>query len=478
MRFLNGAYHATPWGRHVNEGIPEWPPSSWRFLRAMIASWKNTLPELKDEDVLPILQKMASELPKYNLPDASVSHTRHYMPESKRKSLVINTFVVTGDKDVSIIWDNVTLDEGEEKTLSKILENMHYFGRAESWCSVKIGEKTQSNCGPLSEPRPENADLVRVLAPNKDIVFEDANKDKKIDLGSICITTKQLQEGNYIDPPGGRWAYYTRPQNCFEPKQTGNTATSALNNITMVRYAVVGNIRPSIRDTLRIGDLARKACMSRFGKYTNGQNSSTFSGKDHSGKPLTGHLHAFYLPTYETQNAEIDHLTIISTKGFEKQERDVLFSLKKLYRHDLTNVQLLFQGCGTLDNFSDVPILKKSKIWRSATPLILTRHMKYRGTGNSKRVVDGPKDQIRNEIKNRYGDGYELENVRLDESQTMLDGKVRASDFFRWRRHGSVGGSGTYNVELEFKNPVKGPLTIGYSSHYGLGMFVPKEDGL
>ena len=27
LRFLAGRFHATPWGHHVNEGVPEWPPS-------------------------------------------------------------------------------------------------------------------------------------------------------------------------------------------------------------------------------------------------------------------------------------------------------------------------------------------------------------------------------------------------------------------------------------------------------------------
>ena len=37
LTFPGGRYHATPWGRHVNEGVPEWPPSPWRLLRA---SWR------------------------------------------------------------------------------------------------------------------------------------------------------------------------------------------------------------------------------------------------------------------------------------------------------------------------------------------------------------------------------------------------------------------------------------------------------
>ncbi|MFH1303100.1 MAG: type I-U CRISPR-associated protein Csb2, partial [Planctomycetota bacterium] len=39
MKFPTGKLHATPWGRHVNEGAVEWPPSPWRFLRALLAVW-------------------------------------------------------------------------------------------------------------------------------------------------------------------------------------------------------------------------------------------------------------------------------------------------------------------------------------------------------------------------------------------------------------------------------------------------------
>jgi len=28
LNFPAGRYHATPWGRHVNEGVAEWPPFS------------------------------------------------------------------------------------------------------------------------------------------------------------------------------------------------------------------------------------------------------------------------------------------------------------------------------------------------------------------------------------------------------------------------------------------------------------------
>lgn len=476
-------YHATPWGKHVNEGVPEWPPSIWRLLRAIISAWKTTKPELTEQKVWPILQKLISELPDYHLPDASVSHTRHYVPVEDSNTLIMNTFVVVGKKPIEIIWKNVTLNREETETLDTILKNLHYFGRAESWCTV--GTSTNSgncNCSPLKENHTQkDSDLVSVLVPKKDVKFVDitepATKSTKDRFDSISVTTEQLQDSNYVDPPGGRWAQYTRPQNCFVGKISHDTKTAHTDNITLVRYAVVGTVRPSIVDTLRIGDMTRSACMSKYGKIKNGDVSAIFSGKDGDGNPLSGHMHAFYLPTYEAQSQEIDHLTIIASKQFDKDELDALFSLKRLYGRNVVDVHLVFQGCGTLDNFSEIPILQKSYRWVSATPVVLSRHIKYRRKGSAMHQIDGPEEQIRNEIEKRYGTPYALKNVTMDQDHANLHNTGhRPSDFFRWRRHGSVGDGKSYNVQLEFKEPVRGPITLGYSSHFGLGMFVPEEE--
>ena len=41
-----GRYHANPWDRAVNEGASEWPPSPWRILRALVATWYTRWPDL------------------------------------------------------------------------------------------------------------------------------------------------------------------------------------------------------------------------------------------------------------------------------------------------------------------------------------------------------------------------------------------------------------------------------------------------
>lgn len=488
IHFLSGAYHATPWGKHVNEGIPEWPPSSWRLLRSIIATWKNIKPEFEEEHIVPILQKLASELPTYHLPDASVSHTRHYMPTNNKPTLVLNTFIVVGKNPIHIIWDDITLNQQETDILKSILANMHYFGRAESWCKAELSANTiKSNCSPHADQNfPPNTDLVQVLTSNKNIEFVDirtSTENEKDALNAITATTKILQENKYKDPPGGRWVWYTRPKNCFEGSMTPRTQTSWLNGITIVRYAVVGSLRPPIRDTLRVGDLARSACMSKYGQNNNGEISSTFSGKDGEGKPLKNlkncknHKHAFYLPTYETQNDEIDHLTIIALKEFNKSELDVLLKLNKLYSYNMPVVNLVFQGCGNTNTFSDIPILKKSRMWISATPLILSRHVKYRGSGANKHIVDGIEEQIRREIQNRYCSNYKIKNIKIDNDDLrMANTNTKTLNFFRWRRHGSIGDGRAYKVKIEFADAVQGPIMLGYASHFGLGMFIPEEE--
>ena len=137
----------------------------------------------------------------------------------------------------------------------------------------------------------------------------------------------------------------------------------------------------------------------------------------------------------------------------------------------MMDVRLVFQGCGTKENFPGIPILGESRRWVSATPMVLSRHIKYRGRGSDKNVVDGPEDQIRSEIKNRYPD-YKLKTVTIHD-KNMYGSGIKPHDFFRWRQHGSVGNDRPYNIHLEFEDPVRGPISLGYSSHYGLGMFAP-----
>jgi len=98
IRFPAGRYHATPWGRHVNEAEVEWPPSPWRILRALVAIWHrkgwDERHSLKTLDEL--VETLSTRFPSYSLPPAVRAHSRHYMPQGYLKG---------GREDTSLVFD-------------------------------------------------------------------------------------------------------------------------------------------------------------------------------------------------------------------------------------------------------------------------------------------------------------------------------------------------------------------------------------
>ena len=81
LHLRQGRYHATQWGRQVNEGVPEWPPSPWRILRGLVATWRRTLAgSCLRNGSSRSWRRWRRRCPKFHLPAASTGHTRHYMP--------------------------------------------------------------------------------------------------------------------------------------------------------------------------------------------------------------------------------------------------------------------------------------------------------------------------------------------------------------------------------------------------------------
>src|SRR5690606_27706915 len=87
FRFPAGRWHATAWGTHVNEGVPEWPPSPWRICRALYATWfhkhQTSIPRSVMDAMIEDL--IEAPLPRFQLPVAVAAHTRHYMPSIEGK---------------------------------------------------------------------------------------------------------------------------------------------------------------------------------------------------------------------------------------------------------------------------------------------------------------------------------------------------------------------------------------------------------
>ncbi len=488
LEFTARRYHATQWGRHVNEGVPEWPPSPWRLLRGMVATWRRTLPDMSSERVLPILEALASEFPAFHLPPATTGHTRHYMPYTEgrreRKTLVIDSFVaVCPGKPLFVVWQSLELDAEQRKDLEAILRNMPYLGRAESWVEASLdSEYSEINSLPLEDGAlPEgNWEIARTLMPRSPVSLE-----------ALEVETSSLRRCGRIDPEGAQWWPYIRKRDCFtefrawraQPRKRGMGAT-------VVRIAMDGNPLPMMFDTLRWGELARKAAMAKYDNRREGKKSENLSGKDASATPLRGHRHAFYLPTDEDSDGRLDHLTIWTPNGLSDKEFSAIVSVEELKRGgERDPIRLSYLSHGNRDDFRGVSSLfGKSKCWRSLTPYVLPRHVKFRGPRDEnghKRMVDGPEEQITREISLRYPEPEwprlleaRVETNRRKRIPPMQRGQsngFRPFDFFRYRSGGGSSGGGAYNFTLEFEAPVSGPIALGFACHYGLGLFVPVD---
>ena len=308
-------------------------------------------------------------------------------------------------------------------------------------------------------------------------------------LEDLMVETSDLRRAGRIDPEGAEWWLYTRTSDCFTSFRTQRPRNRPQDSTPqVVRFASRATCCPWSGDTLRWGDLARRSRgWHGFGRRNDNGLSSTLSGRGESGEPLTGPSSTPSTCQLTTTATAISiTLQCGAPEGLSPPEFQAVLSMTHLNPgRGREPVQLVYQAHGAVDDFAGVsPLFGTSTRWRSLTPYVLTRHVKYRGPRDEngyKRQVDGPEDQIRREVGLRWPDSASVERVRIKDPGTPIEplrqgrsGGVRPIDFFRHRQGGSNGG-GSYNFTVELAQPVRGPIALGFACHYGLGLFVPSD---
>jgi CRISPR-associated protein Csb2 len=506
LRFPAGRLHATPWGRHVNEGAVEWPPSPWRILRALVATWhlkaKTDVPEAVLRD---LAHAFASKLPVFQLPPASLGHTRHYMPviegKNQKTTKVFDTFIHV-DGPLRIAWD-VLLSAEQNRALGLLCGRLGYFGRAESLVEARAllldtGFEPVARPLPVNEPVPAGCELVRLLAPvtpdahgawlaaNTPTPPEKPVKGKRSKLGrtsdpvppptifdALHADTGELRAAGWTLPPGGQLADYIRPEDCFrsEPIRHHRSGSRA----TVARFALASAVLPRITRAVSLAERVHQALLTRF---PNGSAPSVFTGRGENGKPLIGHRHALIFCEANGARDAVTHITVFARDGFDSHARRALESLRKLWGHGGHDLQLVLLGFGNANTFADAALLGKAKVWRSLTPFVPTRHAKMHRDGRPKLDPDGwsigsPGHDLRRLISEA---GLPMPSKVEELREIIINSRrVSALEFQAERNHG--GGTRAHQspkaFQIRFAEPVCGPLAFGYGAHFGLGLFVP-----
>ncbi len=489
LTFPAGRYHATPWGRHVNEGAVAWPPEPWRLLRALIATWhhKIKIQGKYDEAVLQsLLESLAQDLPRYTLPAASHSHTRHYMPQfaAGKTTLVFDAFTAVGRDDPLVIsWPTLNLPDDQAALLDELLAVIGYLGRAESWVDARrVTEVPEVNCAPgiqvldssTGELRGEAITLYAPLPPAeyqtlRDRFLADKKEKKKLAktlpdnfLDALSVDTADLRKQGWNQPPAARKVGYLRPIDALRPKRPVHKAKPQ--SATTACFILIGKPLPRVEQSLRIGELLRMAAMSKAGHLL-GKNAIPTNISGHSLPTENRHRHAFYLPWDANDDGRIDRLVLHIPDGMTEDERRVIEKLNRIWNRRGSEWRLVLENMGAATIAER--LTKRSTHWQSLTPYLHPWHAKKHFN---------VEDQIRRECRQR-GLVEPIAFEQLDKIQVGSQ-RRRSLHFHRFRnkhgllqpdRHGSF-------WRLTFAEPIAGPLALGFGCHFGLGLFSPYFD--
>ncbi len=539
LRFPAGRYHATPWDHHVNEGIVEWPPSPWRLLRALVATWhlKSTAAEgarnsAAEERLRSLIDALAAEPPVYALPAGVPSHTRHYMPlYDGGTTKVFDTFLDVGGASLVIRWPTLELAPTERDLLARLVRRLGYLGRAESWVE---GAVPAGSGGRVADVLPVGADtgereeteIVRVLAPmpapdyaawraaeigrreersltdkrNRAAARGKPPEREKLTpkerqritallpesvFEALQADTGELRKAGWSDPPGSRWLDYRRPRGKVNSRPAPRKPRrGSADERTVARFALAGAVLPRLTEAVAVAERLRQGLLSQGGGVP------VFTGRDSGGTILRGHGHAFILPEANGRHGRLTHFTVYAETGFREEARRALHRLTKVWGHGDHDVQTVLIGVGTPESFAgwdldagECPLLVASTVWVSRTPFVPTRHPKATRRGEPKLddrglQIGSPEHDVRRLLREL---GRDLpEPVRVERiAGTHLGGKAVRWSAFRSRRNEGEGrrvGGVAYGFRIEFPRPVSGPIAVGYGAHFGLGVFVPPID--
>jgi CRISPR-associated protein Csb2 len=241
--------------------------------------------------------------------------------------------------------------------------------------------------------------------------------------------------------------------------------------------------------------------MGIFGRQlerTNGirENSAIFSGKSDTGDVGNGHGHAFYLPTDEDNDGRLDHLTLVASDGFGPDELRAIDSMREIKSREREEsghpLRVMLLGMGSLDDYRSGHHgpLGPAKDWVSTTPFLAQLHLKTRGTKRDPAEWQASPDKfvtamLREELRRLIQRHPQLAGVDLDAiriTPQMENGVFRLGpqnrrplEFkrFRQKRDDDGGRRLCGSFHLTFPNPITGPIALGHSCHFGLGLFVP-----
>jgi CRISPR-associated protein Csb2 len=505
LTFPAGRYHATPWGRHVNEADVAWPPEPWRLVRALIATWHRKLdPQHYSRELLESLLRRIAEAPppRFRLPEDVIhAHTRHYVPaKGDKRTLIFDAFArLRPDDPVVIAWPELELPEDEQKLLNALLAVLDYFGRAESWVDAKQTAWSGGyNCIPdeqeVDAETGEMGEIVRLLMPLPPQAYakfraEQVGSRKKLPksvaatlpanwLDALSLDTADIQKAGWNLPPAARWVSYRRPLQALKTMATRAAARRPARKtacaLTTARFALYGSPLPRIEEAVRVGEALRAAVMG-IAKRLLGEDAIPRELSGHDLAEDNRHGHAFWLPDADSHGV-ITHVLVHAPSGFSSEAIAALSALKNIRCAQGEPLRVMLEGAGAANLFQGLTSLTgESTVWRSVTPYLHPWHLKKPVLRSPEALHEALLAQLRKEWHARGEDLAEIIDFRELPDRDFGGRRLKPLHYRRFRsKRGLVQPDKLGRLlEVRFAAPVRGPLALGFACHFGMGLFQP-----
>jgi len=497
--FPLGRFHATPWRVNpFDDPYGEWPPSPWRFVRAVVARWyqwaRESARERRSDELDALVKALCTSRYAFHLPQTASrgSPVRQYLPtefawdpgerkkagvQTYKRSLAQDNYWCTVPNEDGAVWwflEGEDWNESLVEVLDRCLERIIYFGRAESFTRIERimdGYPKEPNCVLLDHPQ---RDLVPVLAPQENATREDLER----------VTDTDMVAGRSV-PPGAVYRYAPRPRRPLARENPNRARLQQRRHL--IQFVVGWNVAPEARAVVRLTSRFRGAVLRELVRIKSRGTCSTwsraprdlrkevafFAGKAAAGRPLEGHRHTEFFVWLE-DGVPTRLLVWRDSEPFDEDEERAIFAAAEREISwaapgddaDAWKVRLLplDRGVSAPSGFDGM----EYRVWESMTPYVPPRRYLRGGKPRERESVE---NQVRRELSLR---GFsEVDRVRV---------KVTGSHWVavhipRGDRTGRafLGDRRGYRLRIEFPNPVRGPLRLGHSSSFGLGLLAPAE---
>lgn len=228
-----------------------------------------------------------------------------------------------------------------------------------------------------------------------------------------------------------------------------------------VRYALIGAF-PSIRVTVAMADACRGAALAAFHSISGSRDSFLLSG--HLGGQFdVEHRHAHYLPKPDNEGRIRELLVVSPRERFSDSEVTALKAVRTLQWNGPSAKANL-----ELADVDDQSEIKLSAHWVTVTPYVPPR--RFWGTHGKRHL--SPDKQIAAEVA-AAGGNIVIEEIKLRRWGTI---GIRIASHSTTKLPNTPSQRTAFHVAFTTQAPVCGPIALGHSCHFGLGLFAPGTD--